>query len=54
MSNNGKTYQINFSIIAKDINDAIIKAKSYIEKNPNKAIKEIGDKDKYKIYIANK
>jgi len=54
MSDNVKTYQINFSVLAKDFDDAIQKAKAYLNANPKKVIKEIGDKEKYKFEVVNK
>ena len=54
MTNDGKTYQIYFNVKAKNIQDAIRVAIREIQKNPNKTIKEIGDKEKYKIHITNK
>jgi len=53
MSNDVKTYQIYFSVKAKDINEAIERAKLFIETSPDKAIKEIGDKDKYQFHKVN-
>ena len=49
MSNDVKTYQIFFNITAKDKNEAILKAKLFIETSPDKAIKEIGNNEKYRI-----
>ena len=54
MSNDVKTYQINFSVMAKDFDDAIQKAKAYLNVNPKKAIREIGDKEKYRFEVVNK
>lgn len=53
MSNDVKTYQIYFSVKAKDISEAIEKAKTILETTPDKAIKEIGDKERYKVYKVN-
>ena len=44
MSNDGKTYQIYFNVKAKNIQDAIRVAIKEMQRNPNKTIKEIGDK----------
>jgi hypothetical protein len=53
MSNEIKTYQIHFSVMAKDIKEAINKAKLFLEISPDKAIREIGDKEKYQFHKVN-